>query len=139
MTEPTFPYIYVGEITKKVAAEAHIQSGHIYMSMNQVKHIRNTHKKELGIVGMTPMDYVRFVCQNFNQIRERKNDGYMLVVYNQSTPNTAIIELNFALNIKRGFWEIKTAEPRRNSAVKKSALIWEAAKHTSNGSGTHPN
>ena len=145
MTEPTFPYIKVGAISRQIANEAFeqtktkLQSGSIYISMNQLRHIKNAHGNELDNIGMLPLDYVKFVCQNFNQIRERKNSGYMLVVENAFTPNTAIIELNFALNTDKGFWEIKTAEPRRSSVVRKSALIWEAAKHTSNGRGNRPN
>lgn len=37
------------------------------------------------------------------------------------------------------FWEVKTAGPRRVPTVDKKALIWEAAKHTSNGNRNHPN
>lgn len=145
MEKPNFPYIKVGIISTQVANETFIQShtklqsGNIFITMNQLKHIKNEHGKELEQIGMLPLDYVKFVCENFNQIRERKNNGFLLVVDNKFTPNTAIIELNFSLNVKYGFWEIKTAEPRRSSTVKKSALIWEAAKHTSNGRGNHLN
>ena len=51
----------------------------------------------------------------------------------------AAIDLNFALDMKKGFWEIKTAEPRRFSSIKNKTLIWEAAKHTSNGRRYRPN
>ncbi len=55
------------------------------------------------------------------------------------TAKQSAVDLNFTLNAHKGFWEIKTAEPRRYSALKNKALIWEAAKHTSGGHGHRPN
>ena len=46
-------------------------------------------------------------------------------------------KLNYSL--KNEFWEIKTAQPRRCSVIEKKTLVWEAAKHTSNGNGNRPN
>ena len=145
MNNPNFPYIKVGNISTQVAAQAFqqshtkLQSGDIFITMNQLKHIKNEHGEQLENLGMMPLDYVKFVCQNFNQIRKAQKDSILLVVSNKFLNKTAIIDLNFALNREKGFWEIKTAEPRRNSSVKNKALIWEAAKHTSNGRGYRPN
>ncbi len=47
------------------------------------------------------------------------------------------IALNYSL--EKGFWEIKTAEPRRVKTIKNKALIWSAAKHSDDGNGNRPN
>lgn len=139
MQDPKFPYICVGEITRQIAAEAKIQSGKIYVSMNQLAHIAGRHKTEINLIGMRVIDYIKFVCHNFNQIRQAQRSSILLIVKNQNLPKTAVIDINYALNRERGFWEIKTAEPRRNSTIEKKTLIWEAAKHTSNSRGNCPN
>ena len=138
MAAPVFPYIQVGSITPSIAKAAKIQAGDIYVSVNQIKHIAGKHTTEINQVGMRVIDYIRFVCQNFNQIRKAQRNSILLVVYNNALPHTAAIDLNFALDIKKGFWEIKTAEPRRISTVENKTLIWEAAKHTSNSHSPAP-
>ena len=139
MNEPNSPFIHVGEISKVIAEEAGISKGKIYVSINQLQHIAGKHETEINQIGMKVLDYIRFVCQNFNQIRKAANSSVLLVVYSEKLSNTAAIELNFALDMKKGFWEIKTAEPRRFSSIKNKTLIWEAAKHTSNGRRNRPN
>lgn len=42
-------------------------------------------------------------------------------------------------SLEKGFWEIKTAEPRRVKTIKNKALIWSAAKHSDDGNGNRPN
>lgn len=138
------PYIYVGKISSKITQEAKDQSGirmqsaSIYVSENQLKHILKGHEEELSEMGLSVIDYIKFVCKNFNQIRSAQGYSVLLVVYNATLPHTAVVDLNYAFNRQKGFWEIKTAEPRRRSTVINKALIWEAAKHTSNGRDTIP-
>ena len=139
MNEPNSPFIHVGEISKVIAEEAGISKGKIYVSIKQLQHIAGKHETEINQIGMKVLDYIRFVCQNFNQIRKAANSSVLLVVYSEKLSNTAAIDLNFALDMKKGFWEIKTAEARRFSSIKNKTLIWEAAKHTSNGRRYRPN
>lgn len=137
--EPSTPFIQVGEISKEIADAANIQQGKVFVSENQLQHIAGKHKMEINHIGMKVLDYIKFVCLNFNQIRRAANNSILLVVYSETLSNTAAIDLNFALDMKKGFWEIKTAEPRRFSSIKNKTLIWEAAKHTSNGRRYRPN
>ncbi|MBR5971292.1 MAG: hypothetical protein IK017_01405 [Paludibacteraceae bacterium] len=47
--------------------------------------------------------------------------------------------LKFLSNVNPFMLKTKTAEPRRVSKVDKRPLIWEAAKHTSNGNRNRSN
>lgn len=128
-------YIKVGRVSYSVYKQCHIKSADIYITENQIKHIQNKHGNELSKVGLSALEFVSMVCNQFNQIRETR-DGYMLVVYNTNLSYTAIIELQLC---NKEYWEIKTAGPRRTPTVEKKVLIWEAAKHTSNGNRNRSN
>lgn len=129
-------YIEVGRIPANIAKAIRLKPAKIYVSTHHIQHIANKHGVELQMLGISAMDYIKYVCAAFNQIRKGSGDSIILIVYNEHINHTACIDMNFSLSIKHGFWEIKTAEPRRYSTVKRKALLWEAAKHTSNGRGT---
>ena len=145
MEQISDPYIRIGSITPSVARQAaeqtrtRLQPAPIYVSRNQLRHIGSKHKNELDSLGFSPLAYVKSICQQFNQIRKGTGNSILLVIEAPELNHTAAVDLNFTLNAQRGFWEIKTAEPRRNSAIKNKALIWEAAKHTPGGHGHRPN
>lgn len=130
------PYLKVGRIVQTIAQQAHITSADIYVSRNQLIHIENRHGKELAAVGMDAETFVRTVCRQYNQIRRGSNNSLLLVVYDEKLAKVAAIDLNYSL--KDSFWEIKTAEPRECSTVKKKALIWARA-HPANGNGVRFN
>lgn len=135
--EINHPYIKVGRISMTVAKNAGIRCADIYISKNQITHIWNKHSKELEAIGFSSVDFVSSICKNFNQIRIGSGTSLLLVIYNEKLPYVAAIDINYSL--KKEFWEIKTAEPRRVSKVDKRPLIWEAAKHTSNGNRNRSN
>ena len=81
----------------------------------------------MGKLGLSALDFVKLICANFNEIRKGTGNSYLLVILNKKLAFVAAIDLNYS--IKKGFWEAKTAEPRRVTAVLKKALIWEGAKH----------
>jgi len=118
------PYIKVGRLRRNIAAAVHVAAADIYVSRNYLKHIEDTHGQELHGVGMDALTFVKTVCNNFNQIRRGSGTSLLLVVYDEKLSKVAAIDLNYSLKDK--FWEIKTAEPRRRSAVSKSALLWVA-------------
>ena len=128
-------YIKIGRLKYSISKICHKKSADIYISKNQIRHINNKHGNELSLVGVSAFEFVTMVCNQFNQIRETR-DGLMLVIYREKLSYTAIIELQYC---DGDFWEVKTAGPRRVPTVDKKALIWEAAKHTSNGNRNHPN
>jgi hypothetical protein len=133
------PFIRVGTINKAVAKAAKIQAADIYINRNYRAHIRNRHAAEYEQAGLDVVTYARTICQNFNQIRatgkavDEIKEAVLLVVHKEKLHDVAVIELNYSQEYH--FWEIKTAEPRRNSAINKLALKWEEAKHPSDGNG----
>lgn len=130
-------YEKVGRIKMNVARKAHIKSADILISENQIRHIENKHSSELAILGISAISFVRLVCNNFNQIRKGRDESILLVIYDIDLSFVIAIDLNYS--IQKNFWEVKTAEPRRLSSIKKSVLIWAAAKHTASGNGNRPN
>ncbi len=116
-----------------IARAIHQKSADIFVSENHLKHIGNKHANELRQIGLTAKDLVSYVCQNFNQIRKGSGNSILLVVYNAKLPFVAAIELN--LGLRNEFWEVKTAEPRRTSAVDKKALLWQEAKPSRSSNG----
>lgn len=85
---------------------------------------------------MEALSFVCMVCRQFNQIRKGSGSSLLLVVYDEHLSKVAAIDLNYSL--KEGFWEIKTAEPRDGSTVRKKALIWARA-HPASGNGNRLN
>ena len=118
------PFIKVGRIKKSVAEKAHIKSADIYISQDHISHIETKHKAELEAVGISAMNFVKFVLSNFNQIRLGSNESFLLVVYEEkkNMHNTAAITLNYIS--KKGFWEIRTAQPRKTKDIEKRKRIW---------------
>ena len=131
------PYIKVGRLKDTVARQAHLKCADIYVSENYLKHIQLQHGDELQALGIAPLDFVSLICDNFNEIRQGAGNSVLIVMYNSSLAYVAGIALNYSL--EKGFWEIKTAEPRRLRTIQKKALIWSAAKHPDSGNGNRPN
>ncbi|MBR3725243.1 MAG: hypothetical protein IKN11_07670 [Bacteroidales bacterium] len=133
------PFLRVGTIRSSIAKAAGIPSADIYISRNFNTHMKNRHKTEYQQVGLDAITYAQTICRNFNQIREtgKADDkvkvAVLLIVHKERMHDVAVVELNYSH--KYHFWEIKTAEPRRDSSVKKLALKWEGAKHPTNGNG----
>lgn len=137
------PYLLVGTISRSIAKLAGIKPADIYISKNYRVHLTNRHPTEYEQVGLDTINYVTFICNNFNEIRatgkieDEVKEAVLLIVRHEKLHDVAVIELNYSQEHK--FWEIKTAEPRRNSAVKKLALKWEGAKHSSGSNGNRLN
>ena len=112
----------IGRLGQSIARQIHKKCANIYITNDHIVHISNVHKKELEQIGMSAFDYVKFVVDNYNQIRQGSADSLLLVVYNDKLSHTAAIALNYS--IKDGFWEVKTAQPRRASEIKKKKLLW---------------
>ncbi len=118
------PYIKVGRLKATVARQAHLKCADIYVSENQIKHITIRHKVELEQLGLSAEVYVKTIIENFTQIRQGAGESVLLVVYDDANEqhHTAAISLNYSL--KKGFWEIKTAQPRRTEEILKKKKIW---------------
>ena len=118
------PYTKLGRIKSTIAQEAHIKCTDIYISVNQLKHIYARHQKELEQIGMTAEEYIKYILNNFNQIRKGSGESILLVVYHETDDkhNTAAMALNYS--IEKEFWEIKTAQPRKTDDILKREKIW---------------
>ncbi|MBR3711812.1 MAG: hypothetical protein IKM98_01285 [Bacteroidales bacterium] len=118
------PYIKVGRLKATIARKAHLKCADIYVSENQIRHITIRHKVELEQVGLSAEVYVKTIVENFTQIRQGSGESVLLVVYDDANEqhNTAAISLNYSL--QKGFWEIKTAQPRRTEEILKKKKIW---------------
>lgn len=140
MTKPNkihHPYIKVGRLKATIARAAHLQCADIYVSENYLKHIQLQHGKELQLLGIAPVNFVSLICSSFNEIRKGTDESVLLIMVNQNLTYVAGICLNFS--VKEGFWEIKTAQPRRLKTIKNKALLWSAAKHSDSGNGNRSN
>lgn len=73
-------------------------------------------------IGLSALDFVKYIVSNFNQIRTGQEHSLLLVVYNSELPKVAAISLNLSLN--KDFWEIKTALPMRKAALDNRELLW---------------
>ena len=118
------PYTKLGRIKSTIAQEAHIKCADIYISDNQIKHIYARHQKELEQIGMRAEEYIKYILNNFNQIRKGSGESILLVVYHETDNkhNTAAMALNYS--IEKEFWEIKTAQPRKTDDILKREKIW---------------
>lgn len=120
----TEPYIKVGRLKKSVADKAKLKCADIYVDASHIKHIEKVHAKELETVGFSALTFIKAVVGNFNQIRKGTGESYILVVYDEEKTShyTAAISL-FYLK-KKGFWEVRTAQPRSTKEVNKKRRIW---------------
>lgn len=118
------PYIKVGRIKSTIAQDAHIKCADIYISENQIKHISARHHTELLQLGFTVEQYIKYIIDNYNQIRKGAGDSILLVVFNNSNTkhDSAAMALNYC--IEKEFWEIKTAQPRKTDDILKRKKIW---------------
>ena len=118
-----FQYKKVGRLSMTIAKRLHLKSADILLSPNAIIHLRNNHGKELNQIGMTPLDFVKFVVSNFNQVRKGTGDSYLLVVYHEKLSKISAIELK---NIDgTDYWNVNTACPMRLDFIDKKPLLWQ--------------
>lgn len=114
-------YIKVGRIKQTIAKEAHIKAADIMVNANHIKHIASKHNTELKTCGITPLEYVELIVSKFTEIRQNKGESLLLIKRNDPhDADTVTIELLY--NNQTKFWEVKTAQPRRN--IFGNALLW---------------
>ena len=77
----------------------------LYISQNHLRHISTKHGIELEKIGLSSMGLVKFIFDNFNQIRKGSGESYLLVVYDDKLSNVAAIQLNYSL--KKSFGKLK--------------------------------
>ncbi len=114
-------YIKVGRIRQTIARAAHIKSADIMVNANHVKHIALKHSEELKSCGITTLEYIELIVNKYTEIRQNKGESLLLVKRNDpKDADTVTIELLY--NDVSHFWEVKTAQPRRN--LSNNELLW---------------
>ncbi|MGM9825710.1 MAG: hypothetical protein ACI3Z8_04655 [Paludibacteraceae bacterium] len=119
----------IGRINWTIAKRAHIKCADIVITDNQLIHIQRRHNAELSLLNISAFDYVKMVVDNYDQIREKRDNAIMLVKTNPMPPHdTCVLELQF--NKTKQEWNIKTAQPRNN--IEKNRILWNKKKRMRN-------
>lgn len=116
--------IKVGRLKMSIAKAIKTKCADIYISENYIRHISQTHKKELNSLGFGALEYVNLIANKYNQIRKGTGNSLLLVVYTKDViHHVAAISLNY--DSKKGIWEVKTAQPRRTKEIEKKKILWQ--------------
>lgn len=111
--------IAVGYISENISKKIHRVAGEVIMNQQSLQHISEFHAKELKNVGMTAIDFVKFIVNNFNEIRKGRTNELFLIVKN-GLSKIAIIRMNY----EKGKYIVETATVMRSSFINKKELLW---------------
>lgn len=118
-------FVKIGVVSKSVAKEARIDPGNIVVSRSAIAHISQRHLQEINAIGITPADYVAFIAKYYNRIYLGSGGSYLLVVHNRSKDMAHVAAIRINYSLKKGFWEVVTAQPRLKVRLKPKDLKWE--------------
>lgn len=123
--------IIFGSIPYSIAQKIGRMSADIVLNSEGYEHISVNHGKELRQLGMTVIDFVKFIIDNYNEIRTDNKRALFLIVENKDKDmaNAAIIRLNYKEENEKRVYYIETASPFRKKWLSKKELLWK---------GTHP-
>lgn len=96
----------------------------VWISEKTTKHIAEKHRRELAQLGVSAMDYVSMIASRYNMILQGSGNSLLLVVYRGESNDVAAIDLNYST--KKGFWEVKTGQPRRYEEIVKRKKLWQS-------------
>lgn len=103
--------IYIGRIRFNSWALNVLKARDVIIYETELVHILNRHSKELQTIGLTPIDFVKFVIQNYNVIYQGSGNSFLLVVLRNKVSNMAAIELTNITEDGKEKYKIKTASP----------------------------
>lgn len=104
-------YYKVGRIRMNSWANEILFAYDVIVYESELVHIGKKHNKELQKIGLTPFDFTKFICANFNELRKGNGDSVLLVVRRPSTSNVAAIEVFEDTERGKKVYKIKTAAP----------------------------
>lgn len=116
-------YRKIGRLKQPIAKKIGVRCADIYVDEKHILHIAERHKKELLTLGIDAESYIRTIVESFNQVRQGSGNSLLLVIFNDNLSHVAGIDLNYS--VKKGFWEVKTAQPRRSSEITKKKVLWQ--------------
>jgi hypothetical protein len=114
----------VGKIKYRSWANKVLKEYDIIVYERELVHIGTHHKTELGNLGLTAFDFVKFIVLNFNEVYEGKNSAKILVVNRSEMSHRAIIEIEFSDRK----YKIKTASPIKSERLSKLKLLCANAR-----------
>lgn len=118
-------YKRVGRIKMTVAHKAKIKAGDIVVHPNYIRHIELAHAEELESLGISAVDYISIIANNFTQIRKGSGDSILLVVKNNHKNDVLALQLTPLIDDKgKELWEIHTSQPR-NKFSQNQTVLWE--------------
>ncbi|MBQ5975478.1 MAG: hypothetical protein IJL48_07210 [Bacteroidales bacterium] len=117
-------YFKIGRLRMPVAKKIGVRCSDIYINKNHLAHIAHVHATELSQLGVSAMDYVSMIATRYNMILQGTGSSLLLVVYRGENNDVAAIDLNYST--KKGFWEVKTAQPRRYEEIAKKKKLWQS-------------
>ena len=117
-------YYKVGRIRMNSWANKILDAYDIIVYETELVHIAKRHNKELKKIGLTPFDFVKFVCNNFNELRKGKGLTTLLVVRRQHTSNMAAIEIHKEEKNGRMVYKINTAAPFDTKQLLSKKLLY---------------
>lgn len=85
--------IKVGRIKWNSWAKKVLAVGDIIIYETELAHVLNRHSIELAQIGLSALDYAKFIIENFNEVREGSAGAFLLVVKRDKISNVAAIEL----------------------------------------------
>lgn len=101
----------IGRIRFNSWATASLRACDIVIYETELVHIHNRHGRELGGMGFAAFDFVKYIADNFNEVRCGTGNSVLLVVHREHTSNMAAIELVMDVVNGREVYKIKTASP----------------------------
>lgn len=122
--------VKLGEISKSIEKQTKglIKSGDICINDYHIEHISKDHQKELSQLGIEPLGYIKYIVNNYIEIREGSAKSFLLVGPHHSIEyrNVAAITMEYVSDGE--YWEVCTAQPRNIKRLEKRKLIWRYIK-----------
>lgn len=113
---------YLGYIPDSLADEAGIMGGSIFVDNGALKHIADTHRRELAQLGMSAMDFVSAVAAGYTEIRQGTDNSILLVV--RQRPNRALAIRLHCFPVLH-FYEVATAFPITDDKIKAYGTLYK--------------
>lgn len=118
-------YIKVGRINMTIAKKAHIKAADVVVHPDDIEHIEEGHAEQLRSLGISVIDYLSIIVDNFNQVR-KGSDGSILLVLTSPYKNL-VLALRLMEEVddeRRLVWQVRTLYPA-DKFRKNQILLWE--------------
>ena len=113
----------VGRIRMNSWATRLLNAYDIVIYDSELVHIYKRHGKELRSVGMTAFDFVKFIVENFNEIYQDEEKGFLIVVHRTHTSDMAAISLHLQTMKRKEVYKINTATPVDTKQLRSKTLL----------------